>query len=244
METRKDEGVMEKKRQVASTYDEMFSQGGFGGVFDLPYRRSPYFPLFRSVRQLVASRNPAIVLEVGCGTGSMAQYLFDTGTAAGYTGFDFSPIAVDKARHRTGRRECFFVGDATLSATYQNLEYDTVICTEVLEHIEDDLTAVSHWKTGTYCVCSVPNYDADTHVRHFRSEQEVVDRYGGLIDIDKVVRRRKPFLDDLTAANWIRAVKWNRYRPDRLRWLFGLSNFDRDGGWFILSGVRSGHRES
>lgn len=223
-----------------SSDDEMFTSGGFDSVFGLPHKRSPYFPLFRSVRQVVALRDSPRVLEVGCGSGSMAQYLFDTRTTSAYTGFDFSSVAVEKARQRTGRGDCFFVGDATLAATYASLNYDTVICTEVLEHIEDDLAAVAHWKAGSYCICSVPNYDADTHVRHFRSEQDVADRYGSLIQIDRVARRRKPFLDDLSAVNWLRALKWNHYRPDRLRWLFGLSDFDRDGGWFIPSGTRRG----
>jgi SAM-dependent methyltransferase len=234
---------MEKKPQVASTYDDMFKSGGFAGVFDLPYRRSPYFPLFKSVRAVVATRPFPRVLEVGCGTGSMAQYLFDTRSVGGYLGFDFSTVAVNKARRRTGKLDAFFVGDATCVETYAGREYDTVICTEVLEHIEEDLLAISLWHPGAYCVCSVPNYDADTHVRHFSHEDEVRQRYGHLIDIDNVTRKRKPFLDDLTWSNWLRALRWNRYRPDRLKWLFGLSEFDRDGGWFIMSGKRTNRQQ-
>ncbi|MFT3818002.1 MAG: methyltransferase domain-containing protein [Rubrivivax sp.] len=235
---------MEKKPQIASTYDEMFSTGGFAGVFDLPYRRSPYFPLFKAVRQAVARRPVAQVLEVGCGTGAMAQYLFDTNSMQSYLGFDFSPVAVEKARLRTGKTGSFFVGDATQESSYAAHDYDTLICTEVLEHIEDDLLAISHWKEGAYCVCSVPNYDADTHVRYFRDEAAVRARYGALVNIETITRRHKPFLDDRSIANWLRAVRWNRFRPDRLKWLLGFSNFDRDGGWFIFTGKRSAQRSA
>lgn len=227
---------MDKKPQVAATYDEMFQGGGFLGVFDLPYRRSPYFPLFRAV--LAQVPKAAGVLEVGCGTGTFAHYLFDKRRGTPYVGFDFSEVAVEKARKRTGRREPFFVGDATKAASYQDLHYDTIVCTEVLEHLEDDKGVVRQWAAGTHCVCSVPNYDADTHVRHFRSEDEVRERYAELIDIRAIRRLRKPFLNDLHWRGWLRALRWNRYRPDRLKWLLGFSDFDRDGGWFVFQGTR------
>lgn len=228
---------LEKKPQIPGTYDDMFKEGGYAGVFDLPYNRSPYYPLFCAVRDSLRKHKAQRVLEVGCGTGTMAHMLFDT-TQLTYCGFDFSPIAVEKAIKRTGHTNVFFVGDATSSATYANLNYDSVICTEVLEHIEDDLLTMSHWAPGTLCVCSVPNYDADTHVRHFRSADEVTKRYESLLDIQSIKTRRKPFLNDLSLASWFQAVKWNRYRPDRLKWLLGLSDFDRDGGWFIFTGRR------
>lgn len=226
---------MKKLPQTPKTYNDMFLEGGYAGVFDLPYNRSPYYPLFRVIRDVLLKEKPQRVLEVGCGTGSMAHMLFDCSQVK-YQGFDFSPIAVEKAKKRTGKTDCFFVADATSAATYTNLKYDAIICTEVLEHIEDDCLAISLWAAGTFFVCSVPNYDADTHVRHFRSTDEVRKRYEQFLDIDKIELRRKPFLNDLSVGNWLQALKWNRYRPDRLLWLLGFSNFDRDGGWYIFSG--------
>lgn len=228
---------LEKKPQVPETYDDLFKAGGAAGVFDLPYWRSPYYPMFRAVREALRNHKTQHVLEVGCGTGAMAHMLFDS-MSLSYRGFDFSSVAIGKARARTGRNAEFFVGDATAEATYANVRYDSIICTEVLEHIEDDLLAISHWSPGSFCVCSVPNYDSDTHVRYFRTADEVAKRYEKLIVVDAIETRRKPFLNDLSFANWLRAVKWNRYRPDRLRWLMGHSDFDRDGGWFIFSGRR------
>lgn len=227
---------MKKLPQVPETYDHMFLDGGYGGAFHLPYRRSPYYPMFKGVRNLVRAQGSLRVLEVGCGTGNLAQLLFDS-TSVTYRGFDFSPVAVDMATRRTGQRD-FFVGDATDGQTYRGLDYDTIVCTEVLEHIEQDLAAITHWAPGSWCVCSVPNYDASTHVRHFRSEQEVRERYGELIEIETVTRICKPFLQDLSFGKWLQAVRWSRYRPADLARLMGWSNFDRYGGWFVFAGRR------
>ena len=229
---------MEKKLQRPETYDAMFEVGGSQGVFDLPYRRSPYYPMFKAVRAVLRRQNVKSVLEVGCGTGGMAHMLFDS-MQTKYRGFDFSTVAIDKARKRTGRADAFFAGDATVARTYESVSYEAIVCTEVLEHIENDLLAISHWKPGALCVCSVPNYDADTHVRHFHSADEVRERYGNLLDIEQIETRCKPFLNDLSLSNWLQAAKWNRYRPDRLKWLFGLSDFERNGGWFIFAGRRN-----
>lgn len=227
---------MEKLPQVPETYDRMFQEGGYGGAFHLTYRRSPYYPMFKGVAKLLRGHAGSSVLEVGCGTGNLAQLLFDS-TSLQYQGFDFSPVAVQMATRRTGRPD-FYVGDATQAQTYAGRRYDAIVCTEVLEHIEQDLEAVRLWAPGSWCVCSVPNYDADTHVRHFLSEQEVRARYGALIEIERIDRICKPFLQDLTVRNWLQAMRWNRYRPRRLRWLLGFSDFDRNGGWFVFAGRR------
>ena len=230
---------MDKKPQIAATYDAMFEDGGPGsGVFDLPYRRSPYFPLFRAVLRLLPKQASTRVLEVGCGTGTFAHYLFDARPGTSYIGFDFSPVAVERARRRIGRSEPFFVGDATQADVYRSLQYDTIVCTEVLEHLESDQDVIGQWAPGTRCICSVPNYDADTHVRFFKDEAEVRARYEGLIEIGGITRLNKPFLNDRNWRHWLQALRWNRYRVDRLRWLFGFSDFDRNGGWFVFHGTR------
>jgi SAM-dependent methyltransferase len=229
---------MDKKLQTPQTYDEMFAAGGAGGVFDLPYRHSGYYPLFKVVARAVMAERPRRLLEVGCGTGGMAHLLMERYPAVAYRGFDFSPLAVDKARRRTGVAEAFSVGDATDAATYAGSGYDAVICTEVLEHIDNDLRVIAHWRIGAWCVCSVPNYDADTHVRLFRTEDEVRERYGSLIELHSIRRLKKPFLSDLSWGSWLRAVRWNRYRAERLAWLMGFTDFDRDGGWFVFAGRR------
>jgi len=189
------------------------------------------------VHRALKRQGVSAVLEVGCGTGGLAHLLSEREPQLAYRGFDFSPVAVQRAIERVGRAECFFVGDARVAENYRAAP-QAIVCTEVLEHIDDDLGVVSQWAPGTYCVCSVPNFDADNHVRHFTSEDDVRQRYGTLIDIDRVVRVKKPYLSDLSWRSVGRALRWNRYRPNRLLAILGLASFGQLGGWFVFSGHR------
>jgi len=227
--------VMEKLIQSKDTYNKIFQEGGFQGAYDLPYWQSGYYPLFKSVLKGVLRRRATKLLEVGCGPGAFAHLAMDKSSLV-YRGFDFSEIAIEKARARTGRWEAFCVGDATLKSSYEGYDYDCIVCTEVLEHIEEDLVAISHWKPGTICECSVPNFDSETHVRFFKSEGEVERRYGKLIDIETIIRIKKPVLSDISLANTVREIRWKRYDPKRVMAILGFGSFDSLGGWFLFSG--------
>jgi len=229
-------GEPERIRQSAGYYDQMFDKGGYGGVYDLPYWHSGYLPLFRGVLGELRRLGSRSVLEVGCGTGAFAHLLMDR-TTVPYMGFDFSAVAVEKARERTGNAGVFFVGDACNRASYLH-PYDTIVCTEVLEHVEDDLGAVANWQTGAKCVCSVPNFDAESHVRFFRDEKEVLARYGDQIAIRQIARIRKPALPDISWRSYARALRWYRYRPGQLLAVLGVGSFEQLGGWFLFSGEK------
>ena len=56
-------------------------------------------------------------------------------------------------------------------------EYPVIICTEVLEHIEDDLQLIAGIPKGTCFIGSVPNFEAAGHVRIFGRQKQVNDRY-------------------------------------------------------------------
>jgi SAM-dependent methyltransferase len=230
---------MEKAVQSKELYDSMYTEGGFEGVYNLPYQHSAYYPLFKQVLHQVVRNKSRSVLEVGCGTGAFAKMVMDR-TNLNYQGFDFSSVAVEKAIARTGRGAAFYEGDATSHAPYEGKQYDCVVCTEVLEHIEKDLDAISQWPAGTFCVCSVPNFDADSHVRFFRTEEEVRTRYEKLIDITDIVRVKKPALADISRSNVLRALRWSRYRPRQLLEILGIGSFDSLGGWFCFWGIKRG----
>ncbi len=86
-----------------------------------------------------------------------------------------------RARRLLFRRRC------RRAQSYEQ-PYDTIVCLEVLEHIERDLDVIANWKSGCECICSVPNFDYPTHVRWFRHEAEIVSRYGHLISIREIER--------------------------------------------------------
>jgi len=228
---------MNKLKQVAETYDQMFSGGGYQGVYDLPYWHCGYYPLFKRVRDQVLRRGAKSVLEVGCGTGAFAHLLMTT-TSIKYRGFDFSKVAVAKAIARTRQPAAFYVGNAVEDVSYAHDSYDCIVCTEVLEHLEQDLEVIKKWQPGTFCVCSVPNFDDETHVRHFDSIDQVRTRYAPLIAIDGVARVKKPVLTDISVRNRLRAIRWYRNRPGQLMAVLGLGTFQSVGGWFIFHGVK------
>jgi 2-polyprenyl-3-methyl-5-hydroxy-6-metoxy-1,4-benzoquinol methylase len=230
-----------KREHVSGDYDRMFIEGGHEGVYGLPYRHSCYFPLFRAVRRELAKRGARRLLEVGCGTGAFAHYILKE-SSMGYAGFDFSPAAVEMAVRRTERGELFRVGDAREPSSYDR-PHDAIVCTEVLEHIDADRRVVSQWAPGTVCVCSVPNFDADNHVRFFPGEAEIRTRYGDLIAVEFIRQVRKPELTNISLASYVRAVRWNRYSPRRLAQILGLTSFDKGGGWFVFAGRRTDVRE-
>lgn len=170
---------MQRKEFESNQYDLIYATGGVDQIYDPPYRRSGYYPLFKEVHRTLKSRGVSSILEVGCGTGGFAHLLTDREPDIGYRGFDFSPIAIQRAAARLGRPELFFVGDARARESYR-MEAEAVVCTGVLEHIDADLEVIAMWAAGAYCVYSVPNFDADNHVRYYRFEEEVRQRYGSL----------------------------------------------------------------
>jgi 2-polyprenyl-3-methyl-5-hydroxy-6-metoxy-1,4-benzoquinol methylase len=221
----------------SAIYDKVYTAGGYDGVYHLPYWRSNYYPLLRTVLREIRHQRVARVLEVGCGTGWFAQMIFDY-TGCEYHGFDFSEVAVQTARRTTGRPDQFAVADALEPDTY-NVPYDSVVCTEVLEHIREDQRAVSLWRPGVRVVASLPNFDADTHERFFRTEQEIVSRYEKWITFEWIKRVKRPLLGDIGWRNRLRHLAWSRYQPREILRLLGLTNFDTDAGWFVFSGLRS-----
>ena len=233
---------MKSKEFASEQYDRIYASGGVERIYELPYQHSGYYPLFKEVHRALKRRGVRSALEVGCGTGGLANLLQDREPDIAYRGFDFSPVAVQRASIRLGQPELFFVGDARAKESYRE-NSEAIVCTEVLEHIDADLEVVAQWAPGAYCVCSVPNFDADNHVRHFRSEEAVRQRYGSLIDIERITTVKKPFLTNLSARSRGRALLWNRYRPLRLLAIMGLASFRTLGGWYVFSGCRTQMRD-
>lgn len=224
-----------RKEAPATVYDDLFANSA---GYNEHYKRSFYFPLMRQALERVVGSGREKFLEVGCGSGAFANYFIDS-TEAGYHGFDFSPVAVEKAGARLSRNGLFYVGDARDRESYDQYEYDAIVCMEVLEHIEADRQVVGNWKPGTYCICSVPNFDYETHVRLFRDEEQVRARYGDLIDIAEITRVPRPLFLGRSFNEYLRKLRWSRNDPKKFLAHLGYKTFDNLAGWFVFSGVRT-----
>lgn len=160
------------------------------GTYREPYQRSRYYFLWAVIADRLRRSGIRRVLEIGCGTGQLAALLADQGMER-YTGLDFSATAVSIARAMVPTAD-FRVGDARFSDVYEDAEHDAIICTEVLEHIEADLLVVSRFPSGSRCLCSVPNFEYESHVRHFADDATVADRYARFFNEMDVMTLKSP----------------------------------------------------
>lgn len=227
---------MPLKEAGTSDYDRFYADEGEYASYDAHYKKSHYYPVQKRALEEAVLLGGKKILEVGCGSGAFAELLFDT-TDLSYTGFDFSAVAVEKARTRCGDNSVFSVADARDPQSYSE-PYDTIICMEVLEHIVDDLLAIQNWRSGCNCVCTVPNFDSHDHVRVFHHENEIKNRYGDLIAIDRIIRVARPPIRGRNFREYLRQLRWNRNNPKKLMALLGYRTFDNLAGWFIFSGKR------
>jgi len=157
-------------------YDEAYK-------VSLEYKKEPedsrYYPVWNKALSLI---NDERVVDFGCGSGQFGKLLLKNGKNF-VGGIDFSVEAISIARRLNPNGKfilCDLLGDVQIP------EYDLITCFEVLEHIVQDLGVVKKIDSGKRFIFSVPNYDYRSHVRKFNSEADIVERYGGLVDIQNV----------------------------------------------------------
>jgi SAM-dependent methyltransferase len=135
-----------------------------------------YGPFSRHIRRILKTMIRPLdiksILDVGCGQGSLLAELKLEFPHIEPCGVDISQSAVKLARQRLPYGE-FWVMD--IARETLNKKCDLVICSEVLEHIPDDNTALRNLKqmTGKYLVISTPQGE----MRKFEREVGHVRNY-------------------------------------------------------------------
>lgn len=170
------------KEQPPGFYDNIFQ---IKEHFQVHYKDSYYWVHWTQVIKFIRKNPELKILEIGCGTGQLAEYLYDEGFSY-YHGFDFSEVAIEKAKKRVPEFN-FFLANA-LSKEPFTLNFDVVICLEVFEHIKNDLKVLQNIPEGKIVIFSVPKFDNPGHVRWFTSERQVKKRYYRFIDIKQLIR--------------------------------------------------------
>ncbi len=109
----------------------------------------------RLITRWVAPLRPSTVLDVGCGPGHLLDTLRVALPGARFTGADFSAETIedDRRRHPWARFEVLDLGQARLED-----RFDMVVCSEVLEHVRDDVAGLRHLceMTGRHLMITVP----------------------------------------------------------------------------------------
>ena len=139
------------------TYDEFYKQHGVGIHAD-PVR-------FRAISSLCKGK----VLDIGCGTGDLADYYHDK-----YQGMDISPIAIKLAKESRRKDAHFVVGNPLWMFDHDPGKFDTIVMAEFLEHIDDEKYLFENIKKianeNARIIISVPNGDRipdENHLREF-----------------------------------------------------------------------------
>ncbi len=156
-----------------SWYDESFDRAEH---WRRHYSRSRYYFLWTVIADRIRRAGVESILEIGCGPGQLACLLRDRGITR-YHGFDFSPKRIEQAR-RVCPELTFSVQDAFETDLFSEFDYQGAVCTEFLEHVEQDLDVLKRIRSGTRFLGTVPNFPFTSHVRHFADVDEVRRRYG------------------------------------------------------------------
>ncbi|MFX4272024.1 class I SAM-dependent methyltransferase [Propionibacteriaceae bacterium Y1685] len=102
---------------------------------------------WRALLDTALPAGPSRIIDLGCGTGSLAVLLAEEGHDV--VGMDFSPRMVDAARAksvRAGVSACFLVGDVS-APNLESAAYDVVLCRHVLWALPNPADALRSWST-------------------------------------------------------------------------------------------------
>lgn len=94
---------------------------------------------------MVEQTNPQSVLDAGCGEGYTVKYLAERNREWKLTGLDLSEVAIKYAQTQLGDRAKFRTG-SIYKLPFSDRSFDTVICSEVLEHLDEPERAVAELK--------------------------------------------------------------------------------------------------
>lgn len=174
------------------------------------------------------------IIELGCGTGQFAEMMSYLGVINpnNYRGYDFSDYAISIARSKCRDLDFIIQDIEQIKPDIFFKGKNLVIMLEVLEHC-DDFEVLSKIPNGSIVLASVPDFDAQDHIRHFSNVDEVTERYSKYLDLEycykfqnfyifKGVKIMETYEEK---SYWTERVKKNGYIHQTLT---GVSDIERD----------------
>jgi 2-polyprenyl-3-methyl-5-hydroxy-6-metoxy-1,4-benzoquinol methylase len=169
---------MEKKKEWYDAAYELLKE----------YRKAPeesiYYELWKKVLSWITDDEP--IIDLGCGPGQFAELAIRSGKKY-CIGMDFSRAAIRLAKKRLPEyADRFKIGDLNDTWGIERVAAGMIVILEVLEHIEDDIDVVESIDEGIRVIFTVPNFEYESHVRCFKDEKGIRERYGKLLDFVKI----------------------------------------------------------
>ena len=132
------------------------------------------------------------ILDLGCGPSHFDHMLSDNGFKE-YVGIDFSSVAIKMSKEKTS----FTYIESNLNyIDYIKYNDYVIVSTETFEHIEDDISLIKKLPKNRI-LFSVPNFMSENHYRTYDSEEQIIDYYKNIIDIDNIKEFKVSKKEDL-----------------------------------------------
>ena len=172
------------KEQKKKFYNKLYKKGGHNKEYFKSPEESIYYPLWDKIISCIEPES--LLADFGCGAGQFASLAFAKNIHY-VLGVDFSSKAIKLARTRNPAQKHLFVkSNLYLPKTYQLAEYDVALFSEVFEHLQDDLLVCSFVPKDKKLLISLPSFESESHVRFFKNEDEIIERYENSIRINRL----------------------------------------------------------
>ena len=151
-----------------------------------------YFWRLREHYKVVMQYLHGEVLDIGCGPGYLAGFLWPN--EAHFTGVDISQSSVDKAKEIFPAGHFLRCDAARDPIPLPDRSFDTVVLSETVEHIPDfhHILAEAKRLSREYIVVTVPiSMGGCGHVWPEWSHEDIVEQFGGLGKILEIRENRE-----------------------------------------------------
>ena len=144
-----------------------------------------------ALANLISANEPKRILELAGGGSILAEKVLESLPASTYYWTDFSDPALENARVRLKtslNKKQAYVYAIDIDETYNQMtfsSYDAVVCVS-LEHLEHDKEILKSIPPGMKVYFSIPNIDATDHIRVLSTDEQIKERYGEIIKIEKI----------------------------------------------------------
>lgn len=167
-------------------YNETYTNGGSEQIYFKDFSETPWVNVWSEIINEIKINNYKNVLDIGCGPGQFASFLFTKVGFINYFGVDFSEVAIDFAKKNVP--EFSFLCANAKEFDFTSIDYDVVVITEFLEHVEWDIELLLKLKKGVLVLATLPNMDSEGHVKFLSknsetAKQEIKNRYGEICEI-------------------------------------------------------------